>query len=333
MTGELGKLAVPAAGAAAAAAGLLYLRSEYEKEHFVTERYEIRSPKIHQPKRLVFLTDLHEKSFSRDNRLLREELSRIDPDFVLAGGDLVTCPKDREEYAVSLSLMRFLAERWPVYYAPGNHEDRMRTRNTDYFSELEKAGVTFLENESAEAAEDIRITGVRLDHVYYRTRFRIPVLSPGYLKETVGEADMERFQILLLHSPQFFEDCAAWGADLTLSGHFHGGTIRLPYLGGLMTPQFQFFRRECAGRFEKDGKTIGWFGIPYAKPPVGERRWKAPEALPVSEAVFEFAGKRLRVRDGRTSILYSDFVRGKHAKSVWVYRHGMLPIPGGLTFE
>ena len=256
MTGELGKLAVPAAGAAAAAAGLLYLRSEYEKEHFVTECYEIRSPKIHQPKRLVFLTDLHEKSFSRDNRLLREELSRIDPDFVLAGGDLVTCPKDREEYAVSLSLMRFLAERWPVYYAPGNHEDRMRTRNTDYFSELEKAGVTFLENESAEAAEDIRITGVRLDHVYYRTRFRIPVLSPGYLKETVGEADMERFQILLLHSPQFFEDCAAWGADLTLSGHFHGGTIRLPYLGGLMTPQYQFFRRECAGRFEKDGKTM-----------------------------------------------------------------------------
>ena len=104
--------------------------------------------------------------------------------------------------------------------------------------------------------EDIRITGVRLDHVYYRTRFRIPVLSPGYLKETVGEADMERFQILLLHSPQFFEDCAAWGADLTLSGHFHGGTIRLPYLGGLMTPQYQFFRRECAGRFEKDGKTM-----------------------------------------------------------------------------
>ena len=57
------------------------------------------------------------------------------------------------------------------------------------------------------------------------------------------------------------------------------------------------------------------------------------EGTLVSEAVFEFAGKRLRVRDGRTSILYSDFVRGKHAKSVWVYRHGMLPIPGGLTFE
>ena len=48
----------------------------------------------------------------------------------------------------------------------------------------------------------------------------------------------------------FFKEYADWGADLTLSGHFHGGTIRLPLIGGVMTPQFQFFFPWCAGQFE-----------------------------------------------------------------------------------
>ena len=55
----------------------------------------------------------------------------------------------------------------------------------------------------------------------------------------------------------FFEEYAAWGADLTLSGHFHGGTIRLPLLGGLMTPQYQFFFPWCSGCFsDKNGRKL-----------------------------------------------------------------------------
>ena len=54
----------------------------------------------------------------------------------------------------------------------------------------------------------------------------------------------------------YFKEAAAWGADLTLAGHFHGGTIRIPVLGGVMTPQYQFFLPWCAGTFEKDGKMM-----------------------------------------------------------------------------
>ena len=74
------------------------------------------------------------------------------------------------------------------------------------------------------------------------------------MKETLGEPDPEKFCLLLAHSPLFFEEYAAWGADLTLSGHFHGGTIRLPLVGGVMTPQYQFFYPRCAGYFELLGK-------------------------------------------------------------------------------
>ena len=54
----------------------------------------------------------------------------------------------------------------------------------------------------------------------------------------------------------FFKEYAAWGADLSLSGHFHGGTIRLPVVGGVMTPQYQFFYPWCAGQFERGGRQM-----------------------------------------------------------------------------
>lgn len=57
------------------------------------------------------------------------------------------------------------------------------------------------------------------------------------------------------------------------------------------------------------------------------------EGAKIDNAVLEFAGKRIRVRDGAASITYADFIAGKHEKSVWLYRHGILPIPGSLTFE
>ena len=53
----------------------------------------------------------------------------------------------------------------------------------------------------------------------------------------------------------------------------------------------------------------------------------------VDVAVLEFAGKRIDVRDGKAQISYADFIAGKHEKSIWVYRHGILPIPGFLAFE
>lgn len=57
------------------------------------------------------------------------------------------------------------------------------------------------------------------------------------------------------------------------------------------------------------------------------------EGVPVDGAVLEFAGKRIRINGGKASITYDDFIAGKHAKPIWLYRHGILPIPAMLTFE
>jgi hypothetical protein len=57
------------------------------------------------------------------------------------------------------------------------------------------------------------------------------------------------------------------------------------------------------------------------------------DGKPVPEAVFEFAGRRLAVRDGHARISYVDFVKGKHESGLFLHRKDVPePIPGGLTF-
>lgn len=53
---------------------------------------------------------------------------------------------------------------------------------------------------------------------------------------------------------------------------------------------------------------------------------------PIKAATFEFAGQKLVVRDGHAELTYGDFIKGKHEVALWLYRDGMMPIPGGLTF-
>ena len=215
-------------------------RSRYERDCLVTEEYRIASEKIHgQGKTIVFLTDLHNKEFGEENSRLLETVRKVKPDAVLFGGDGMVAKRGNSDVRIPLALLIELAD---VYGETYEH----------YRMALEDAGIRYLSNEAADLDSDIRIYGLDLPKSAYLPRSgEIP---EGLLKETLGEPDPEKFCLLLAHSPLFFEEYAAWGADLTLSGHFHGGTIRLPLVGGVMTPQYQFFYPRCAGYFELPGK-------------------------------------------------------------------------------
>lgn len=249
-----------AAGAFCAAAGAgLLLRSEYEKEQLSVERTVIKSPKIRKDCTLVFLSDLHNHQFGKGNERLLGAVGQIGPDLVLVGGDM-TVSKGKADTRIPLELIKTLTERYPVYCGNGNHENRMAWEPSvygdqyrTYVNSLKKLGARVLENKTELFGEDIAVTGIDLAPESYE-KFRPCRLTADEIKEKAGKASLNRFQVLLCHSPLYFHACKDWGADLTLSGHFHGGTIRLPYLGGVMTPQFQFFLPWCAGEFEEDGK-------------------------------------------------------------------------------
>lgn len=248
-----------AASVMAFGAGCL-ARSRYERDCLVTGEYRIASEKIHgQGKTIVFLTDLHNKEFGEENSRLLETVRKVKPDAVLFGGDGMVAKRGNSDVRIPLALLTELAKEFPVYCGNGNHESRMLWKSEiygetyeNYRTALENAGIRYLSNEAADLDSDIRVYGLDLPKSAYLPRSgEIP---EGLLKETLGEPDPEKFCLLLAHSPLFFEEYAAWGADLTLSGHFHGGTIRLPLVGGVMTPQYQFFYPRCAGYFELPGK-------------------------------------------------------------------------------
>lgn len=246
---------------AAAAAVWMWLRSLYERNVFSTDVYELRSDKVTKERTFVFLTDLHDNGFGPGQRRLLAAIDRVKPDAVLVGGDMMIVKK-RAKIGKALFFLKKLARRYPLYCGNGNHENRMdwnRGRYQDlydrYVGELRAAGAVYLEDESAVFDGEIRISGLNLDRIYYSHRCKVE-MKPGYIAGRLGWADQNRYQILLAHSPRYADAYAAWGADLTLAGHYHGGTIWLPMAGGVMTPQYEFFRKECQGVHVRGAHTM-----------------------------------------------------------------------------
>ncbi len=126
----------------------------------------------------------------------------------------------------------------------------------EFLKGIEEAGIKLLRNEIIDDEElGIRIYGSEIDRRFYK-RFRQNIMEPGYMKEILGEPDEKAFNILLAHNPQYFKEYAAWGADLTLSGHVHGGLVRLPLLGGVVSPMVTFFPKYDGGVFKENGKEM-----------------------------------------------------------------------------
>ena len=230
------------------------------------EELAIDSPKIQKEHRFIFITDVHDKEFGPGNGRLFKAIRQINPEGIFIGGDVMVS-REGTTLTSTFALLEGLVSIAPVYYALGNHESRMETERGNYGDKyeqlLQKAGelgVVMLIDQNLFLGKDLAVAGVRLSQRYYQKLFlKNPLPMPErYLCAKLGRAAKERYQILLMHSPLYFRTCRQWGVDLTLSGHFHGGTIRIPGLGGMMTPQYQFFLPWCAGNFQEDGK---WMAV------------------------------------------------------------------------
>jgi predicted MPP superfamily phosphohydrolase len=186
----------------------------------------------------------------------------VAPDGILIAGDMITALKTTKTDKVE-AFLAALKEKYPIYYANGNHEQKIKLfpeRYGDlaerYAESLERIEVKPLINEKV-LLEDagVAIYGLEMDHGYYKRMANI-TMETAYLDEILGNRDEKYFSVLLAHNPDYFKTYSDWGAELVLSGHVHGGIARLPFLGGVLGTNFRFFPKYDGGKFSEDGKTM-----------------------------------------------------------------------------
>jgi len=223
----------------------------------VREEFELKN--LRKDCRFVLISDVHNKVYGENNAPFMKAVKKIDPDFIIVAGDLVTARQD-EDMTPGIELIKALGRDYKIYYGLGNHEVKVKEQRDKYgdrFALLKKntadPNIVWLENESMEIPEyNIRITGLALPLEYF-AHFRLKEMEVSYLEDTLGKSDNRKCNLLIAHNPDYFSEYAKWGADLTLSGHVHGGIMRLPWLGGVLSPSYRLFPKYDGGVFRENG--------------------------------------------------------------------------------
>lgn len=225
---------------------LLFYRSKHGLE---VSCYTVQA-QVSAPVRIVQLSDLHNSTFGPDNQRLIDVVSAQNPDLIFLTGDL--CNNDDPDLSVALNLIQSLSQVAPVYASYGNHElTHQETFHSDIRQAYTQAGATFLDFEWQEV--EVAGSRVRIGGVYGYC------LSPKYLNESnQNEYEfLSDFQdtslptLLLCHLPLGWMGLSLedWDVDVIFSGHFHGGQVILPGLGGLYAPDMGWFPGRLWGTY------------------------------------------------------------------------------------
>ena len=202
--------------------------------------------------RVVVLGDLHTASFGEGNTELLDAVRKQQPEYIFLVGDILDCMHDvPEDYAATVA--DGLTAIAPTYYVTGNHE--WAIGNVPELKEsLAAHGVTVLSNQflTLERNGDaIVLAGIDDPNGYADQK------TPEALAAEVYAAHGDPFWVLLAHRNNFFPDrYSLLGADLVVSGHGHGGLVRLPFTDGLISTERTLFPTYTAGLYEKNGSCL-----------------------------------------------------------------------------
>lgn len=210
---------------------------------FIVTRYEISSDRIREPITCALITDLHNKVYGSDNSRLIDSIRSESPDLILCAGDLIV-GTNHNSHRTALDFATRLTEIAPVYYSNGNHETECRRyakpKYAAYVTKLKRAGIHLLNNKCEDivlGSTKIHIAGLEVSLEKY-IKFRKPHCDIPYIENKIGTAPSDgSYTILIAHNPEFYKIYGEWGADLTVSGHYHGGVVRSPFSGkALLSP-------------------------------------------------------------------------------------------------
>ncbi|NLA12093.1 MAG: hypothetical protein GX883_08210 [Firmicutes bacterium] len=248
--------------AALAALGfLLYGNNSIQRSTFHLSVDKL--PRDHPGLRIVHISDLHGKRFGQHNRRLARAIVRLEPDLILVSGDMIDSHDD--DGSPFIDLLHELQQRYPIYCSLGNHEQIVEgmtgtERYTRFAAAVEKAGAVLLDNERAEFMKGGTAFGIygftsALYHYSSESMAEIwedAALKTAFIEEKLGLPRDEEVSILLAHNPKYFPEYVGWGPDLICAGHIHGGVVRLPFWGGVLSPDKTFFPPYSAGLYRSE---------------------------------------------------------------------------------
>lgn len=265
-----------------------------ELRDFRVTKYRICSQKLNgikREKKIIFLSDLHNRMYGEENERLLKSIRNQHPDLILIGGDMLV-RKDGNSYDKTVHFLAKLPGICPVYCANGNHEQKLKELPDKYeqsYEEYKKAltasGIHMLENASETVKLDevpVKLSGLEIPIGAY-ARFGKKELSLKEITDRIGEHG-DDYQILLAHHPGYMKEYLAYGADLILGGHYHGCVVQLPGIGGVISTNFTLFPKYSGGIYQEGEQTavvsrgLGTHSVPL-------RLWNWPELI-----VLELSG-------------------------------------------
>lgn len=226
----------------------------------VVRHYTIKTDKLSEGQsiRIVVIADLHSTYYGDNQEHLIRKIEEQKPDIIALVGDIIDDHESEEGAKDFLEGIQGIA---PAYYVIGNHElwtgeyERMKEMVAGY-------GHTVLTNES----EIIKVNGVELcingvddpDMLKYSNDEEIRSMqSEEELLYGFAGIDGSVFNVLLAHRPELYHMYQRYDFDLVMSGHAHGGQIKIPgIINGLFAPNQGFFPKYAGGRYDENGQTM-----------------------------------------------------------------------------
>lgn len=200
--------------------------------------------------KILHLSDLHCKSFGRNQKNLLTKINSINPDLILFTGDLIDGRTNKKNYNKSLNLMEQLSIDYTVYYVTGNHEYYAKAA-TDIKNKLNDIGVIVLDNTYSE----INIKNISLS--VYGLDDPSVLAADSTLKNMSQDLNKDKINLLLSHRPEYFDTYSKYNFDFVFSGHAHGGQFRVPFTNkGLISPGQGVFPKLTEGSHVKNDSTL-----------------------------------------------------------------------------